>query len=79
MQKWRNLKHIFFVTLITVCLIGVMSFFPLTTISLTQFFVYQSHPLLDALYVQKSTKSDEVVVIPIDTQMMNELQANNIL
>lgn len=29
------------------------------------------------IYQHTTKKSDDIVVIPIDTQMMNELQANN--
>jgi class 3 adenylate cyclase/CHASE2 domain-containing sensor protein len=79
MQFIRNLKHIFIVFLIVfVSVFGMIRIFGDTFfVSITHFFVYrEGNPLLDKLYKYKFTPSHDIVIVKIDNDSLNQLQAN---
>jgi CHASE2 domain-containing sensor protein len=79
MQFIRNLKHIFIVFLIVfVTIFGTMRLFGSDFfVPITHFFVYrEGNTWLDKLYKYKFTPSSDIVIIKIDNDSLNQLQAN---
>ncbi len=80
MQFARNLKHIFFASiLVSAMIFWLVRFFGANfLIPVTHFFVYQEgNPWLDKLYKYHFTPSDEIAIITIDDVTLNMFQNKN--
>jgi class 3 adenylate cyclase/CHASE2 domain-containing sensor protein len=76
----RNLKHIFIAFLIVfVSIFGTLRIFGDDfSLPLTHFFVYrEGNRFLDKLYKYKFTPSSDIVIIKIDNESLNNLQAQS--
>jgi len=78
MQFKRNLKHIFFISCITISLIiAVIRLFSVAFLPITHFFVYRENlTVLNALYTYRFTPSPDIVIIKIDDETLNSVQAH---
>ena len=80
MQISRNLKHIFIVSGITfLAILSVMRLFgPTFSTPITHFFVYRENiPFLNWIYEYDLEPSKDIVLVTIDDETLNELQANS--
>ena len=80
MQISRNLKHIFIVSGITfLAILGVMRLFgPTFSTPITHFFVYRENiPFLNWIYEYDLEPSKDIVLVTIDDETLNTLQAKS--
>ena len=79
MKKLQNLKHIFFVSCISLVLIFVSIFLFSREFSsaINSFFVYRTSGGIwqDTIYQHKLTPSKDIVIVKIDDASLNTLQA----
>lgn len=75
MQFFRNLKHIFFITLITLFFIGILSRIPDFFTAATHFFIYKDAVLQNSVYQFHFTPSSNIAIVRIDTDSINAIQA----
>ncbi len=81
MKFFRNLKHIFAVTLISLLIISssVFVFGKEFTHALSGFFVYRTGGDVwqDKIYRHTLTPSDDIVIVKIDEKTLNSFQAQS--
>lgn len=80
MQISRNLKHIFIVSGITfLAILAVMRLFgPTFSTPITHFFVYrETIPFLNWIYKYDFHPSDDIVIVRINDETLNTLQAQS--
>lgn len=80
MQFARNLKHIFFASiLVSFMIFGLVRFFGASfLLPITHFFIYQEgNTWLDRFYKYQFTPSKEIAIITIDDATLNTLQKRN--
>ncbi len=75
MQFFRNLKHIFFITLITLFFIGILSRIPDFFTAATHFFIYKDTYLQNSVYQLQFKPSPDIAIVRIDEDSINAIQA----
>ena len=79
MHKLKNLKHIFAIwAIVVVMILGVMRIFGSDMLTeFTHLVTYRDAPFQNFLYTFDWKSSKDIVIIKIDDNSLNELQANS--